>query len=98
MVIQMICVLNIHECLKKLNCILLLLIDICFVGRGFEAMCQNNFSEAYQLFRSAVQEEPENTAVSSIASRDFSYCNQPNKHNVWITFLFKILQLILKTV
>ena len=41
-------------------------------------MCQNNFSEAYQLFRSAVQEEPENTAVSSIVIRDFNYCNQPN--------------------
>ena len=93
----MMCMLNICGCLNNLDHILLLLINICCVCRGFEAMCQNNFSEAYQLFRSAVQEEPENTAVSSIVFRDFNYCNQPNKHKVWITFFFKILQFLLKT-
>ena len=33
--------------------------------RGLSAMCINNFSEAYNYFKTAVQLEPNNTCVSS---------------------------------
>ncbi|KAH3775656.1 trafficking protein particle complex subunit 12-like [Dreissena polymorpha] len=35
------------------------------MNRGFEAMCQNNFTEAYQCFKLALQLEPLNTSAAN---------------------------------
>ncbi|KAK3089070.1 hypothetical protein FSP39_000547 [Pinctada imbricata] len=40
-----------------------------FVNKGLESMCMNNFSEAYQNFKSAVDADPTNTsAVNNMAA------------------------------
>lgn len=39
-----------------------------YMNKGFEAMCQNNFNEAYQNFKRAVEADPGNTsAVNNMA-------------------------------
>lgn len=39
-----------------------------YMNKGFVAMCQNNFSEAYQSFKQAVEADPSNTsAVNNMA-------------------------------
>ena len=47
----------------------------CVCYRGLSAMCINNFSEAYNYFKTAVQLEPNNTCVSRQLLSLLCICN-----------------------